>query len=42
VFLKDRLEEVIEELKKIEGEKLPEFRFFDIPENAKVVNQQKK
>jgi hypothetical protein len=42
VFLKERMEEVIEELKKKEGEKLPEFRFFDIPQNAKVVNQEKR
>lgn len=31
LFLKDRLEQIIEELKTIEGEKLPEFKFFDIP-----------
>ena len=37
--MKERLEEVIDELKRIEGEKLPEFRFFDIPDNAKVVNE---
>jgi hypothetical protein len=37
------MEEVIEELKEKEGEKLPEFRFFDIPQNdAKVVNQEKR
>ncbi len=35
LFLKDRLEQIIEELKTIEGEKLPEFKFFEPPRNVK-------
>jgi TPR repeat protein len=35
VFLKERLEKVIHELKTIENEKLPEFKFFELPEELK-------
>jgi TPR repeat protein len=31
LFLKDRLEQIIKELREIEGEKLPDFKFFDVP-----------
>jgi TPR repeat protein len=31
VFLRPRLEQLITELKEIEGERLPEFRFVDVP-----------
>lgn len=31
LFLKDRLEQVIHELRTIEGQRLPEFKFFEMP-----------
>lgn len=35
LFLKDRMEQVIHELKTIEGERLPDFKFFDVPPEMK-------
>ncbi len=35
VFLKDKLEQVIKELREEEGEKMPDFKFIDVPKEMK-------